>query len=172
MLDKVLAKTNTEIRINVSASESAQKKLLNKFGNGIISCGILAVVFMVAWLGGEIFLALAPYQRAFLGIYLTVATIWYLFLYCKLRSINVSQLAPVKLYAEATRLKIYTLYGEGVACIGLAVFFSLFMPDLWRASQFAFWCCLIVVVFGFVKTVLYLLPKYTKLFNALNTIED
>jgi len=51
-LEQVLAKTNTEIKINVAVSETAQTKILKKFRQGAISCLILAVVFAASAIGG------------------------------------------------------------------------------------------------------------------------
>ncbi len=44
-LEQVLAKTNSDIKINVSTSQTAKTKLLKKFRQGFISCIILAIVF-------------------------------------------------------------------------------------------------------------------------------
>lgn len=51
-LEQVLAKTNTDIKIDVAASETAQAKILKKFRQGFISCLILAVVFAAGAIGG------------------------------------------------------------------------------------------------------------------------
>ena len=50
-LEQVLAKTNTDIKINVSASETAQTKILKKIRQGFVSCIILAIVFTAMALG-------------------------------------------------------------------------------------------------------------------------
>lgn len=51
-LEQVLTKTNSDIRINVSVSETAQSKILRKFRRSFTSCLILAVVF-AAMIAGE-----------------------------------------------------------------------------------------------------------------------
>ena len=51
-LGQVLAKTNSDIKINVSSSETAQAKILKKFRQIMTSCAILAVVFTAMIIGG------------------------------------------------------------------------------------------------------------------------
>ncbi len=172
MVEHVLAKTNTDVKINVAASKTAQSRILRKYRQAILSSGVLAVVFMMAWLGNGMFETFHAYQRGYLAIFLTLATLWYIFLYVMMRRINVSRLTPLQLYKATTRMKIFTLCGEAFAAIGLAVFFALFTPDLYSAKPFAFWCVVILVGVGFASTVFYYLPKYLRLFNALTTVSD
>ena len=44
-LEQVLAKTDSDIKINVSASQTAKTKILKKIRQGFVSCIIIAVVF-------------------------------------------------------------------------------------------------------------------------------
>lgn len=171
LLDQVLAKTNTEIKINVVASKSAQNKILKKYLTGFISSAILAVVFTISWIGKGVFQSFQPYLRGFLAIYLTIAALWNLFLYLKLKNIKISQLAPSKLFAKTIQLKIYSLSGEVVAALGLAVFFSLFLSDLKAVNPFAFWMCVTGIIVALVSSIS-LLPRYIKLLNDLNTIKE
>ena len=89
-----------------------------------------------------------------------------------LKKINVSQLTPSRLFVKTTRLKIYTFSGEAIAAIGLAVFFTLFLSDLIKVSPLAFWLCVITLTVGFIRTAVYFLPKYIKLYNTLNTVKE
>ena len=50
-LEQVLAKTNSDIKIDVSTSQTAKSKILKKFRQGFVSCIILAVVFTAMALG-------------------------------------------------------------------------------------------------------------------------
>lgn len=68
-LEQVLAKTNTDIKINVSASETAQTKILKKFRQGFTSCLILAIVFAAMALGN-----LNPYSFPYRLKYIS----WYI----------------------------------------------------------------------------------------------
>lgn len=172
LLEHVLAKTDTDIRINVAASETAQKKILKRYRQGFISCGILSVVFILSWVGKGIFQSFQPYQRGFLSVYLTMGAVWYIFLYITLKRINVSQLTPSSLFIKTTRLKIYTFSGEAISVIGLAVFFTLFLSDLITVSPLAFWLCVITLAVGFIRSAVYFLPKYIELYNRLNTVAE
>ena len=172
LLEHVLAKTDTDIKINVKASETAQKKILKRYRHGFISCAVLAVVFIISCFGKSVFQSFQPYQRGFLAIYLTMGALWYMFLYIALKRINVSQLKPSSLFIKTTRLKIYTFSGEALSVIGLAVFFTLFLSDLITVSPLAFWLCVITLAVGFIRSVVYFLPKYIELYNRLNTVAE
>ena len=50
-LEQVLAKTNSDIKINVSTSQTAKTKILKKIRQGFVSCIILAIVFTAMALG-------------------------------------------------------------------------------------------------------------------------
>ena len=172
LLEHVLAKTDIDIKINVAASETAQKKILKRYRHGFISCAVLAVVFIIAWIGKGVFQSFQPYQRGFLAIYLTMAAIWYIFLYITLKRINVSQLTPSRLFVKTPRLKNYTLSWEAVSVIGLAEFITLFLSDLITISPLAFWLCVITLAVGFIRSAVYFLPKYIELYNRLNTVAE
>lgn len=172
LLDQLLSKTNTDIKINVAASETAQNKILKKYRKGFTSTAILAVVFTAMWIGDVNSVAFPDYLCAYLIIYLSVATLWYIFLYVRFKRVNVAQLAPRIVFAESTRIKIYTISGEAVSVICLAVFFTLFLPDLMAVNPFAFWLCVATLVCGLISTGIYFLPRYIRLFNELNTIKE
>lgn len=172
LLEQILAKTNTDIKINVKASETAQKKILKRYRQAFICCAVLAVVFILAWMGEGVFQSFQSYQRGFLAIYLTMCAVWYIFLYITLKKINVSQLTPSRLFVKTTRLKIYTFSGEAVSAIGLAVFFTLFLSDLITVSPLAFWLCVITLAVGFIRSAVYFLPKYIEFYNKLNTVAE
>lgn len=172
LLDQLLSKTDTDIKINVAASETAQNKILKKYRKGFTSTAILAVVFTLMWIGDVNSKAFPDYLRLYLIIYLSAATLWHIFLYVRFKRVNVSQLVPRKLFAETTRIKIYTISGEAVSMICLAVFFTLFLPDLMTVSPLAFWLCVATLVCGIISTGIYYLPRYIRLFNELNTIKD
>ena len=50
LLDQVLSQTSADIRINVSASQNAQTKILKKYRQAFTSCAVLAVVFVILWI--------------------------------------------------------------------------------------------------------------------------
>ena len=80
LLDQVLSQTSADIRINVSASQNAQTKILKKYRQAFTSCAVLAVVFVILWIGDVNPQALPTYIKAFLVTYLSLASAWYVFL--------------------------------------------------------------------------------------------
>ena len=44
-LEQVLAKTNSDIKINISTVQTAKTKILKKIRQGFVSCIIIAIVF-------------------------------------------------------------------------------------------------------------------------------
>ncbi|MDE6527757.1 MAG: hypothetical protein K2L78_01760, partial [Muribaculaceae bacterium] len=93
-LEEVLAKTSSEIRIDVGASESAQGRILGRFRQSAVSAGIIALVFTSLWIGNANPEGLPMLIKAFLSIYCAVAAGWYVFLYFRLRKIDISMLKP------------------------------------------------------------------------------
>lgn len=171
-LEQVLAKTNSDITIDVSASENAQTKILKKYRQAFTSTAILTIVFALSWIGNVNSLAFPVHIRAFLVIYLAIASIWYIYMYFKLKKVDISRLAPAKLFSETTSIKLYTLSGEVVSGIALAVFFTLFLPNLSTISLLAFWLCVIALALSLILSISYFWPKYIKLFRDLNTIKE
>ena len=77
VLDQVLSKTSTDIKINVSASQTAKSHLLKKYRRSSISTAILAIVFTLLWIGNVNLPALQVHIHIFLIIYLALASVWY-----------------------------------------------------------------------------------------------
>ena len=172
VLDQVLSKTSTDIKINVSASQTAKSHLLTKYRRSSISTAILAIVFTLLWIGNVNLPALQVHIHIFLIIYLALASVWYILMYFKLKKLSISRLTPAKLFAKTATLKIYTLSGEIIFGIGIIQFFMLFLPDLYVINVFAFWLCIGTIIVSLVLSVWYLWPKYIKLFRDLNTIKE
>lgn len=170
-LDRVLEKTSTDISINVTASETAQAKILKKYRQSFLSTAILAIVFTLTGFGNADTSSFPTTLRVFLVVYLAVASIWYVFMYFKLKKINIAALAPARLFAATTTIRLLTLTGEIVLGIGLAVFFALFLSNLLNVNPFAFWACIATIAGAGVWGVAYMWPKYIRLFHDLNTIK-
>lgn len=170
-LEQVLAKTSSDININVEASETAQKKILKKYRQSFTATAVLAVVFAASWIGNVNPQAFPAHIRAFLVIYLVIATVWYVFMYLKLKRVDIGSLAPAKLFSATTTIRLLTLTGEIVLGIGLAVFFTLFLPNLLSVRPLAFWLCVAALALSCLWGICYLWPKYIRLFHDLNTIK-
>lgn len=171
-LEQVLAKTNSEIRIDVAASETAKSKILRKFRQGFISCLILAIVFSAAILGNINPKSFPTYLKIYLVVYLIIGAAWYIFMYLKLKSINIADLTPSKLFSKTANIRMLMLSGEVVFVIGIAVFFTLLFPQAWVFNPIGFWAMVITLVGAVVYSILHYWPQYIKLFRDLNSIEE
>lgn len=88
-LEQVLAKTDADIKINVSASETAQAKILRKFRQGGIMCLILAAIFALAAIVNINPLSFPRYLKVYLTVLLMTGAAWYLFMSRRLKRINI-----------------------------------------------------------------------------------
>jgi hypothetical protein len=172
LLDQVLSQTSADIRINVSASQNAQTKILKKYRQAFTSCAVLAVVFVLLWIGDVNPQALPTYIKAFLVTYLSLASAWYVFLYLKLKKVNISLLTPARLFSETTTVKLLTLYGEITLGVAAAVFFTLFLQNMLVSNLLAFWLCVVTLIASLVLSICFMWPRYIKLFRDLNTIKE
>lgn len=171
-LEQVLAKTNSEIKINVSASETAQTKILKKFRQGFISCLSLAIVFAAMALGNINPKSFPSYLKIYLVVYLIIGAVWYIFMYLKLKSINIATLTPSKLFSKTANIRMLMLSGELVFVIGIVVFFTLLFPNAWAFNPIGFWAMIITLVGAVVYSILHYWPQYIKLFRDLNSIKE
>lgn len=169
-LDQVLARTTQDIKINVTESANAQMKLLKRFRQAYTSSAILAVVFAVMWITGVSIETFPSYMKAFLVIYLALATVWYVVLYLRLKRISIAELKPAQLFSKVAMIKLQTLSGEIVFGIGIAVFFTLFISE--RVISGTAVLCLFfgTLAFALAYGILYIWPQYIRLFRELTSI--
>ena len=170
-LEQILAKTNADIKIDVTASETAKAKILDKYRNSSNSCIIIALVLLAMIFGGFNPRSLPVELKIYLIIYLSIAAAWYRFLSFKLRDIDIATLSPARLFAKTGTLRLLTLSGEIVLFVGLAVLYTLLIPKLWMYSTFGFWGTIIFLAIGVTVCICYYVPRYVKLFRELNSIK-
>ena len=171
-LEQVLAKTNTDIKIDVSASKTAQTKLLKKFRMEYTVCLILAVVFAAAAIGNINPLSFPLHLKVYLSSFLTAAGLWYIYLYHRLKGINIATLTPTQLFSKTATIKLQTLSGEIFFGACLVVLFTLLFPNAWVYNQKAFWAMAITLFIVIIFSIFNYWPKYIKLFRDLNSIKD
>lgn len=171
-LDKVLARTNADIKVDVSASTTAQSKILKKFRQGYLSCLILAIVFSAAIAANLNPLSFPLYIKIYLVGYLLISAVWYIFMYRKLSSVNISELAPATLFSKTSTIKLLALSGEVFFIIGLTVLFTLLLPNAWEYNRFGFWAMTICLVVVLIQSIFHYWPKYIRLLSDLNSIKD
>lgn len=169
-LEQVFAKTNSDIKINVAASETAQSKILRKFRQGFMACLILAAIFTTMALNNIKPLSFPVHLKIYLVAYLILAASWYFILYLKLKRINISTLPPAKLFSKTATIKILVLSGEIFFGIGIAILFTLLIPNMWTYNRLGFWAVISGLVIALIYSIIHLYPKYIKLFRELNSI--
>lgn len=170
-LDQVLAKTNNEIKINVSASETAKSKILKKLRHGFTSCLIIAVVFTAMALGNQHSLSFPNYLKIGMAVCLLVAAVWYIFMYRYLKGIGIASLPPAQLFSKTTTLKLMVISSEVFFGICLVVFFTLLLPTVWAYNPIGFWAMVATIAFAIVYGIIHMWPQYIQLFRDLNSIK-
>lgn len=170
-LEKVLDKSSSSAQINVK-SETAQTKILKKYRDASVSAGVIAVMFAVWWILNVEPEAFPTYLKAFLVIYLSLSCLWYIFLYSRLKRVNVAQMVPSQLCKAVTSIKIMTITGEVVLCVGVMVFMSLFLINLLTVKPFAFWWCCATLVGAVVWGIWYIYSQYLKLFRDMSSVDE
>lgn len=171
-LEQILAKTDSDIKINVSAAETAQAKILKKFRQGYFSCIILAVVFTAVAIANVNPLSFPLYLKIYLAVFLALGAIWYLFMARRLRRINIPALPPAKLFSETASLKLVALCGEIFFGICLVILFTLLLPNAWAYNRLGFWAMTITLVIVLIFSVVHYWPQYIRLFRDLNSIKE
>lgn len=170
ILDRMLAKTSADITVDVTASETAQSKLLKKFRQGIINNAVLAAVFACLWIGDVTPDKLPNLFKGFISILTAIAAVWYLILFTRLKKINIARLSPSKLLSATTTIKLLTLSGEVAFGIALAVFFTMLLTEMFATNILAFWLIIATLVIALVWGIVYTVPRYVKLFGDLNSL--
>ncbi|MCM1077157.1 MAG: hypothetical protein NC411_07350 [Bacteroides sp.] len=171
-LDDVLAqKSNEPIKLNTATCDTAQKKIMRKYRQGALSTLIFAVVFPCAWQSGFGNDAFTPGIKIFFIAFLLVATMWYGYLYLKTKKINIAVDTPVQTMKQVASLRFCALTGEIVLGMTVAIFFTLFLSNLWIVGQYRFWIVLsAIVVFIILLTTVYL-PRTIRDFKNLTALE-
>ena len=171
VLEQVLAKSNEEFKIDISASETAQSKLVKVYKQNIRNCLFASIIPVVLLLSGSNPGNFPLYLKIFLLVYLLLGAGWYAFLWTTNKKINIITLTPISLLTATSKLKLYTLAGEIFFIVGLTVFFSLFLSNLWEFSPLSFGLVIGTLLFGITFTLTFYVPKLRKIFNELESIK-
>ena len=171
ILEQVLAKSNEEITIDLSASETAQSKLAKVFQQNLRNCLLASIIPIVLLLSGSNTSSFPLYLKIFLLIYLLLGGAWYGYLWNTTRKISITTLTPVSLLSVTSKLKLYTLAGEIFFIVGLTVFFSLFLSNLWEFSPLSFGLVIGTLLFGITFTLKFYVPKIRKVFNEMEALK-
>ncbi|MCM1333077.1 MAG: hypothetical protein NC248_10770 [Bacteroides sp.] len=167
-LDDILAeKSGGEINLNIETCDTAQKRIMKMYRKGASSCGIIAAVFFIAWNAGLGNDAFPLAYKLFLCLFLAVAAVWYIFLYFKTKRINIAVSTPMQTMKQVASLRFYALTGEIVLGMAIAVFFTLFLSNLWIVGQYRFWIVMTAIVVFIIILVTVYLPRTIRDFNNL-----
>ncbi len=171
-LDDFLAeKCSNTINFNTNTCNTAQSRIMKRYRQGASSSIILAVVFLVAWHVGLGEDAFPTAYKMFLGIYLVIAAAWYAFLYIKTKKINIALSTPIDTLKQVKALRLYALTGEIVLGMAMAVFFTLFLSNLWVVGRYRFWIIIAATVIFTVLLITVFLPRTIRDFKNLSAIE-
>ncbi len=166
-LDEALAKKSGDsIDFNAKTCTSAQSRIAKQYRKNILNCGVLAIVFIILWLSGTDRPSFPVAMKGFLGVFMAVAAIVYVMLYRLIRKIQVTTASPMTVMKQVSSLRLYNLIAEIIFAIVLAVFFTIFLSNLWALGSYTFW---LVVGALFVSLIIagIMLPKKIRDFNDL-----
>lgn len=171
-LEQVLAKTNSDIKIDVSTSQTAKTKILRKFRQGFVSCIILAIVFAAMALGDIASQSFPNYLKIGMAVCLAVGAIWYIFIYSRLNRIDVAALPPADLFSKTAYIKLMMISGEIFFIVCLVVFFTLLFQSFWNYNQRGFWAMVATLLFAVIYGIVHVWPQYIRLFRDLSSIKE
>ena len=171
ILEQVLAKSNEEFTIDFSASETAQSKLAKVYKQNVRNCLLASIIPIVLLVSGANSGSFPLYLKIFLLVYLLLGAAWYGYLWNTTRKISITTLTPVSLLSITSKLKFYTLAGEIFFIVGLTIFFSLFLSNLWDFSPLSFGLVIGTLIFGITFTLTFYVPKIRKVFKELESLK-
>ncbi|MDE6577316.1 MAG: hypothetical protein K2K58_04000 [Muribaculaceae bacterium] len=170
-LEDVLAqKSENIINFNTAKCNSAQFRVAKQYQKGILNCTVLAVIFIILWISGVDENAFPVAMKGFLGIYMAVAAIVYLFLYGLVKKINLARSTPMQIMRQVASLRLYTLVTEIFFAVVLAVFFTIFLSNLWTIGSYTFWLVSGALLVSIIIAVI-MLPKKIRDFRELTALD-
>lgn len=171
-LDQILAKTNKEIKIDITTFNTSKSKILKQLRKSFVACLILAVVFVMMAIGDLSPQSFPNYLKISMSVCLIIGAVWYFLIYSKLNSINVTSLTPADFFSRTTRLKIMVISGEAFFIVSLTVFFTILFQSFWHFNLIGFWAMVATVLFAIIYGIFYLWPQYIRLFRDLKSVRE
>lgn len=170
-LDDVLAQKKEEpINFNTDKCESAQSRVANQYRKVILNCSVLAIVFITMWVSGADENLFPVAMKGFLGIYMAVTAIVYIFLYRFIKRIKITAFTPMQIMKQVASLRLYTLIAEIFLAIVLAIFFTIFLGNLWTLGANTFWLVSGALLVSIIIALI-MLPKKIRDFRELTAID-
>ncbi len=170
-LDEVLAeKSGDTLNFNTDTCNSAQSRVAKQYRKNILSCSVIAIVFIILWLSGTDQPSFPVAMKGFLGLYMAGAAIVYAILYYLIKKIQISTTAPIVVMKQVSSLRLYALIAEIILAIILAVFFTIFLSNLWVLGTYTFWLVAGALLVS-ITIAMIMLPKKIKDFNELTALD-
>lgn len=169
-LDDVLAQKGSDtLNFNTKTCTWAQSRIANQYWRSSFNSTILAVVFLGLWFSRADQPSFPLALKGFLGIYMAVAAIIYATLYRLIKKIRIASTTPIVVMKQVSSIRLYSLVAEIVLAIVLAIFFTLFLSNLWALGTHSFW---LVAGALFVSLIIaaIMLPKKIRDFKALTAL--
>ena len=171
VLEQVLAKSNDEVKIDVLTSETAQRKLAKTYKQNARNCLLAFIIPVILLLSGSSTDSFPLNLKIFLLVYLLCGASWYVFLWNITKKINVASSTPITLFTATSRLRLYTLEGEIFFIVGLTVFFSLFLSNLWNYSPLSFGLVIGTFIFGITFSLTFYVRKIIGIFRDMESLK-
>lgn len=170
-LDDVLAQKNSEaISFNTEICTSAKSRIAKQYRRSLLNCGVLAAVFIILWLSGTAESAFPVAMKGFFGIFMAVAAIVYMVLYRSIKKIQPAISTPMHIMKQVASLRLYTLVAEIFFAVVLAVFFTIFLSNLWVLDTWTFWLISGTLLVSIIIALI-MLPKKIRDFRELTAID-
>ncbi|MCH5318700.1 MAG: hypothetical protein J1E38_03195 [Paramuribaculum sp.] len=172
LIDKLLAKTNGNVRIDSQRAGTAKSKLEKKYKETAMTNLLLGLVFFLIWfkLGNDDGISF-PY-RLVIPIVALIGSLWYYYLYRQVKAIDIYSVTPAQLFSKITSLKLQIISGEIVVLIILSVIFSVFLPQIFEKSVLGFWLCVATIAAAILLAFLVYIPRYRRIFSDLTSIKE
>lgn len=167
-LDELLANTNSNLKIDVAKSKTAQKELLSKYRVYFITGFLIAIVcaiMIIFGIGPSKFTLQLNIEFLVLSL---LYAIWNTYLFIFLKRIDITTMTPYVLFARTTKLKLMMLSGDviyGLFIVVVIVTQCLSKSEVWFYITVSF----VVCIYSYIRIHL---PRYKKLFHDLNSIKE
>ncbi len=170
-LDDVLAeKSGDTINFNTGTCSSAQSRIAKQYRKNILNSSVIAVVFIILWLSGTDQPSFPVAMKGFLGVFMALTAIVYAILYRMIKKIHIATTAPMAVMKQVSSLRLYALIAEIIFAIVLAVFFTIFLGNLWSLGTYTFWLVAGALFVSLIIAAL-MLPKKIRDFNELTALD-
>lgn len=172
LIDTLLERTNSPVRIDTQRAQNAKTRLERKFLEGVRINAILCVLFLIVLLNsGNDANVSFPY-RIVITVVTFIGSLWYLYLYRAVKRIDIYTLTPKLLFSKISSLKLWIISGQIGITIILVVMFTLFLPQIFHKSLLGFCFCVATIIAAVAISLFVYIPRYKKIFSDFVAVKD